>query len=572
MSESIMRKATAPNRRFARLRVRTLCALCCAASLPAHFAIAATPPLRDAAPTATPREAKAWQAKVDPTVLANAALGATEFFVYMAAQADLGGARELEGKEAKSQYVYERLKAIAATTQPPVKQVLDAHGAPYRAFWISNTLMAKGNLAVVQAVAALPEVAAIHAVGRGALSLPPQDAAASAQRRESGKGTNLFAAAEPGLSRVNAEGAWALGYEGQGVVVAGADTGVRFTHQALRNQYRGWGGSAEASSHDYNWHDAIHVPNWPPEPLNACNPGGPAGVGQPSPTPCDDDVLLGGGHGSHTVGSMVGYDGADNRIGLAPQAQWIACRNMSNGVGNVATYLECMEWFLAPTRVDGTGADPAKAPHVINNSWGCLEACPPEPNPLRDSLVASRAAGIVYVASAGNDGPECNTIFHPLARYPEAFTVGSTTHTTDTVSSFSSRGPAAIDPENLEQPLYTKPNISAPGSNIRSALRGSDTEYGSLSGTSMAGPHVAGLVALVISANPALAGDVDRIEDIVEQSAAKKTTTEGCGGDTTASVPNNTYGEGRIDALAAVLLAREQPAGDALFGNGFEAP
>ena len=178
----------------------------------------------------------------------------------------------------------------------------------------------------------------------------------------------------------------------------------------------------------------------------------------------------------------------------------------------------------------------------------------------------------MYVASAGNDGPECNTIFHPLARYPEAFTVGSTTHDTDAVSSFSSRGPAAVDPENLEQPLYTKPNISAPGSNIRSALRGSDTEYGSLSGTSMAGPHVAGLVALVISANPALAGDVDRIEDIVEQSAAKKTTTDGCGGDTTASVPNNTYGEGRIDALAAVLLAREQPAGDALFGNGFEAP
>ena len=241
----------------------------------------------------------------------------------------------------------------------------------------------------------------------------------------------------------------------------------------------------------------------------------------------------------------------------------MGCRNMSNGVGALTTYLECMEFFIAPTKVDGTSPDPSKAPHVINNSWGCVEGCPPEPNPLRDSLKASRAAGIVYVASAGNDGvgeegaPGCNTIYHPLARYPEAFTVGSTTHTTDTISSFSSRGPAVADPENPTAPLYIKPNITAPGSDIRSALRGSDNEYGSLSGTSMAGPHVAGLVALVISANPALAGNVDRIEEIIEQTAAKKTTTEGCGGDTSTQVPNNTYGWGRIDALAAVQLALE---------------
>jgi hypothetical protein len=252
---------------------------------------------------------------------------------------------------------------------------------------------------------------------------------------------------------------------------------------------------------------------------------------------------------------VAGDDGGANEIGMAPKAKWMACRNMSNGVGVIPTYLECMEFFIAPTKVDGTLPDPDKAPHVINNSWGCLEGCPPDPNPLRDSLKASREAGIVYVASAGNDGSECNTIFHPLARYPEAFTVGSTTHTTDTASGFSSRGPAAIDPENPDEPFYLKPDISAPGSDIRSALRGSDTEYGTLSGTSMAGPHVAGVVALVISANPALAGNVDRIEEIIQKSAAKKTTTEACGGDTSAEVPNNTYGWGRIDALAAVNLA-----------------
>jgi hypothetical protein len=77
----------------------------------------------------------------------------------------------------------------------------------------------------------------------------------------------------------------------------------------------------------------------------------------------------------------------------------------------------------------------------------------------------------------------------------------------------------------------------------------------------MAGPHVAGLVALIISANPALAGNVDRLEDIIEQTAVPKTTTEMCGLDSATQVPNNTYGWGRIDALAAVQqAAAERPA------------
>jgi serine protease AprX len=250
-----------------------------------------------------------------------------------------------------------------------------------------------------------------------------------------------------------------------------------------------------------------------------------------------------------------------NEVGMAPDAKWIACRNMNNGVGVIPMYLECMQWFIAPTRIDGSAPDPSKAPDVINNSWGCVEVCPPPA--LQDTLRASRAAGIFYAVSAGNDGGRdtpagrvviCNSIYHPLARYPEAFTVGSTTWTTDTISAFSSRGSVLLgDPPS--QLTLTKPNITAPGSAIRSALAANDSAYGSLNGTSMAGPHVAGLVALIISANPALAGNVDRIEDIIEQTAVRKTTTEGCGGDTPTQIPNNTYGWGRIDALAAVQLA-----------------
>ena len=544
---------------FFNLRTITGCAFFFAATLLAYFGFAAPPSKANASDPreSTQASAVAWQEKVDPAVLSRAALGETEFLIYMKQQADLSGSSALKTKEEKGQYVYQQLTATAQATQGGVKQTLDQLGAPYQAFWISNTISSKGNLAVVQAVASLPEVAAIYQVGKGALKLPPKtNAISSADKTASPSSPNATTAAEPGLVRVKAPEAWALGYQGQGVVVAGADTGVRFTHNALRSQYRGWGGTPETSTHDYNWHDAIHIPNWPPEPLNACNPGGPLGAGQPSPLPCDDDEVLGGGHGSHTMGSIAGDDGGANEIGMAPQAKWIACRNMSNGVGAIPTYLECMQFFLAPTKIDGTAADPGKAPHVINNSWGCLEGCPPEPNPLRDSLKASRNAGIVYVASAGNDGiGGCNTIHHPLARYPEAFTVGSTTHTTDTISGFSSRGPASIDPENPDEPFYLKPNITAPGSEIRSALRGSDDDYGILDGTSMAGPHVAGLVALVISANPALAGNVDRIEEIIEQSAEKKISTEGCGGDTPEEVPNNTYGWGRIDALAAVNMA-----------------
>ena len=504
-----------------------------------------------------------WRTKVDARVLESVALGQTEFLIYMKQQADLSGAKALATKNEKGNYTYQRLTAHAASTQVNVKQALASRGVEYKSFWISNVVWAKGDVTVLQAVAALPEVAAVYPIGKGKLELPQEEIAPSTNSSERASSPGLAVVdpnPEPGLTKVNADDAWALGFEGQGVVVAGADTGVRWTHTALKNQYRGWNGTT--ADHNYNWHDAIHIPNWPPEPANICNPGGITGAGQPNPEPCDDDELLGGGHGSHTVGTMAGDDGSTNRIGMAPQAKWMACRNMSNGVGAIPTYLECMEWFIAPTKIDGTAADPSKAPHVINNSWGCVEGCPPEPNPLRDTLKASRAAGIVYVASAGNDGapgpaPGCNTIYHPLARYPEAFTVGSTTHTTDTISDFSSRGPAAADPENPGSPLYIKPNISAPGSTIRSALRASDTAYGSLSGTSMAGPHVAGLVALVISANPDLAGNVDRIEEIIEQSAVKKFTDEGCGGDTPTQVPNNTYGWGRIDALEAVTLALE---------------
>jgi subtilisin family serine protease len=459
--------------------------------------------------------------KLSPWVVEKTANGeAVEFLVVMEDQADLGLADSLETKEEKGRYVFETLLAKARETQGRLLDWLAERKIKHRSFYIVNAVLVEGSRDLALEIALRDEVARVE--GNPQLrGIQP----IGGDEREA----ELFSspqAIEAGVNFIRAPEVWALGFTGQGVAIGGQDTGVMWDHQALRNQYRGWDGSQ--ANHDYNWHDSIH------------SQGGECG--SDSTTPCDDNS-----HGTHTLGSAVGTDGGSNQIGVAPGAKFIACRNMDRGNGTPATYLECFEFFLAPYPVGGTPAqgDPAKAPDVTTNSWTCppSEGC--SPNTLKAAVEAQRAAGIMTVVAAGNEGGRgCSSVVDPPAFYDASYSVGAINSITGNIAGFSSRGPVTIDGSNR-----LKPDITAPGVGVRSAVRNGG--YASFQGTSMATPHVAGAVALLWSAHPGLRGKIDLTENILNESAVRVEASDCGAGDP----QNNVYGFGRLDVKAAIDLA-----------------
>lgn len=465
---------------------------------------------RPAQPTVEP-----WQEKVHPRLLEQAARGPAEFILFLAEQADLSMAATRHSKAGRGRFVTETLRGLAGRTQAPILALLQARGAEHRGYWIANMIWVRGDGRLLETLARRADVRHVAANPRVRMDLPAPPAGSES--------LEATAAIEWNITRVDADQVWALGCTGAGAVVGGQDTGYQWGHPALIGRYRGWDGVA--ASHDYNWHDAIH--------------SGGGSCGYDTSAPCDDN-----GHGTHTMGTMVGDDGGVNRIGVAPGARWIGCRNMDEGVGTPATYAECFQWFVAPTDLDGSNPDPALAPDVINNSWTCPPAEGCSPLVLQAVVENTVAAGIVVVASAGNSGSDCFTVKDPPAIYAASLTVGATT-SLDGIASFSSRGPVTVDGSNR-----LKPDACAPGVLVRSSYP--VNTYATMSGTSMAAPHVAGLVALILEARPDLRGHVEEIRGLVEMSAAPLTSTQDCGGVSGLDVPNNTFGHGRVDALGSL--------------------
>jgi serine protease AprX len=445
--------------------------------------------------------------KVYPMVLRDTADGKTStFMVVLAAKADLSVAALQSTKEAKGRYVFDTLTAHAARTQAPLKAILDGMGATYRSHWALNALVVTGGRDVVDALAARSDVARVEAIPRMRSTVLP---VGTAQAVPVGPQT-----IEWNINKVKAPKVWSHGFTGQTVVIGNIDTGQQWNHPALKNQYRGWNGVT--ADHNYNWYDTIDHTLSPIDPY---------------------------GHGTHTAGIMVGDDGGSNQIGVAPDAKWMACRVMDEtGFGTEDTYVTCLEYMIAPWDLNGQNPDPSKAPSIISDSWFCSitqEGC------TQDSLLAPiqalRAAGIVPVFAAGNDGPGCRTvgIQGPPAQYDEAYSVGAT-NISNQLSFFSSRGPASFLGERI------KPDIVAPGENVRSSYP--TNIYATLSGTSMAAPHIAGVIALMYSVNPSLVGDVDMTESIIN-TTARHINSSLC--ESNGSFPNNLYGYGFVDAARA---------------------
>ena len=392
-------------------------------------------------------------------------------------------------------------------------------------------IVATADRALIESLAARADVARIDSNNPSRWIETPELANASDQTQRPA-GTDAPAAVEWGVSNVNAPSLWTLGFTGRGIVIGELDTGVRWTHVALKPKYRGWDGVT--ADHNFNWHDAIHSGG------GVCGPNTVA--------PCDDS-----GHGTHTAGTTVGDDGTGNQIGVAPGAKWIGCRDMDEGTGSPATYTECFQFMMAPTDSSGNNANPALRPHVLNNSWGCpvSEGCTTGAE-LETIINNVQAAGIFVAVSAGNSGPGCSTVVDPPAIYNASFSVGAY-DINNQLASFSSRGPSTYYTPNL-----LKPNLSGPGVNVRSSTPTSDTSFGNLSGTSMSTPHVTGVVALLWSARPQLARDIAATKTLLETTANSSVTVlppQLCGGTLSTDIPNNSFGYGRVDALAALNAA-----------------
>ncbi len=437
--------------------------------------------------------------KVAPLLLQRiAAEGHTEYYVIMAEQADVSAAATLPTKQEKTAYVFKALTAMAQKTQKPLLSYLAKEGVSYESMYIQNMIKVDSGLTTLTWLSARPEVAKIV--------VPPTPVMDPVIKQMTPE--QKTKAIEWNIVRIGADDVWTLGFNGDGLVLASNDTGVEYNHPALVNHYRGTTGP-DTYDHNFNWWD------------------GTTGYDYPH----DYD-----GHGTHTTGTMVGDDGLGNQVGVAPGAQWIACPGIGGGGTDT---VECFEFFLAPWDLNRANANSDLAPDAINNSW-----YDPSGYDYRTIIQNLNAAGIAVIKSAGNQGSGCSTISNP-GYVPEIISTANFAQG-DTISSSSSRGPSSYYGDTI-----LKPEVAAPGTNIRSSVPGGVYE-GGWSGTSMAAPHTTALIALMWEAAPCLRGDVPTTKTILQDTADEKIDAQCV---PHVGHPNNVWGYGILDSVEAVETA-----------------
>ncbi len=402
-----------------------------------------------AAASSPPGVRSPGEVTVDPAVAADPAT-TKRFVVVFDEQANLSDAARIDDFRARGKQVIDKLQATATSTQRDALALVDRLGGRATSYWVRNTMVVDGTQALADALASLGGVAEVRQERIYPVIEPVKQVDVA------------LAAAEPewNIAKIGADVAWGQGVLGGGVVVGSIDSGVDGEHPALINQYRGNLGNGTVVN-DYNWFD----------PTGTC--GG---------SPCDNV-----GHGTHTMGTIVGGDGPGPftpDIGVAPGARWIAAKGCEDFGCTESSLLAAGQFMLAPTDLAGENPDPAKRPDIVSNSWGGG----PGDGFYEDIVTAWRAAGILPVFSSGNPGPACGDGGSP-GDYAGAISVGAT-DIDDVIADFSGRGPSVYGKVN--------PNVSAPGVDVTSSVPGGG--YESYSGTSMAAPHVAGTLALMLSA------------------------------------------------------------------------
>ncbi len=459
------------------------------------------PDTADNTPTLPPID-RALLPKIEPQLLKALFENYPEpvpFIVHLKTKANLSAVITTQEEEAdpvaRRTAIVNTLQQTAQTTQADLLQTLQnpiaaLNGQQIMAtnvkpLWIVNGVAAAAPLEIIQTVAARDDVEIIRLDKQLQLTRPAIEPAATGNGQTS---------PEWGISKIRADLVQnALGIDGSGVVVANIDSGVDWMHPDLQSKYRGYTGAGKLPQHTGNWHDA---------------------TGDGAVYPVD-----GNGHGTHTMGTMVGGSG----VGVAPGAQWIAVRAFdSNGSGYTSWLHEAFQWVMAPN------GNPALAPDIVNNSWGSDYGASTE---YLGDVQALLDAGIFTVFSAGNNGSSSGTVGSP-GSFTISFAVGAT-DINDDITSFSSRGPSPWG--------EIKPEVSAPGKNVRSTLPGGS--YGNYDGTSMAAPHVSGLAALLLQASPPLTSNLAAIAEAITSTAIPRGSP----------IPNNDYGWGRIDAYNAVM-------------------